>query len=225
MNLISFRRETITKDTLGRLISIESKLETGKGLSCEEENFLGHFHERKQILLTDIVEEVDRQLEQDSALHLSGYPVRSITFNLTHSCNFSCDYCYQRKYKNKSEYVRSMKVEDIVSIMEYLHLPYFGDTVLEELVISGGESLLPSNIDTINYICEYVAAKKKLLFTNGVHILAYKDRIHFNVFDEKKSARHVKMHCFAAADVRTVFRMTGMFIPQTVIISAMRPKI
>ena len=184
MNLISFRRETITKDVLDRLIVIESKLETGKGLSCEEENFLEHFHEKKQILPTEIVEEVDRRSEQDSELHLSEFPVRSITFNLTHSCNFNCDYCYQRKYKNKPEYVRSMSVEDIVLIMEYLHLPYFGDTELEELVVSGGESLLPSNIDTINYICGHVESKKKILFTNGIHILEYKDRIDFNAFDE-----------------------------------------
>ena len=138
MNLISFRRETITKDTL----------------------------------------------DQESELHLSKLPVRSITFNLTHSCNFNCDYCYQRKYKYKPEYAGSMGVEDIRMIMEYLQLPYFGDTALEELVVSGGESLLPSNIDTINYICDHVAAKKKILFTNGSHVLAYKDKIDIDAFDE-----------------------------------------
>ena len=184
MNLISFRRETITRDVLDRLILIESKLETGNALSCEEENFLRHFREKKQILPAEIVEEVDRRSEQESELHLSKFPVRSIMFNLTHSCNFNCDYCYQRKYKNKPEYVRSMSVDDIVSIMEYLQLPYFDDTALEELVVSGGEPLLPFNINTINYICRHVAAKKKILYTNGIHILAYKDRIDFNAFDE-----------------------------------------
>jgi len=184
MNLISFRRQTITKDALDRLFLIESKLETGKTLSFEEENFLGNFHEKKQILPTELVEETDRRLEQESELHLSEFPVKSITLNLTHSCNFNCDYCYQRKYKDKPEYMRSMSVEDIVSIMEYLQLPYFGDTALEEILVSGGEALLPSNIDTINYICEHVAAKKKILFTNGVHILEYKERINFNTFDE-----------------------------------------
>lgn len=184
MNLISFRREIITKNILDRLISIESKFEAGQGLSCEEENFLEHFLEKKQILPTEIVKEVDRRLEQDSEIHLSKFPVKSITLNLTHSCNFNCDYCYQKKYKYKPEYVRSMGVKDIVSIMEYLHLPYFGDTVLEELVVSGGESLLSSNIEAINYICEHFVVKKKILFTNGIHILAYKDRINFNAFDE-----------------------------------------
>lgn len=184
MNLISFRRKTITKDTLDRLILIESKLETGKGLSGEEENFLEYFHENKQILPTEIVEEVDRRSEQNSELHLSKFPVRAITFNLTHTCNFNCDYCYQRKYKNKPEYVKSMSVEDIVSIMEYLHLPYFDDTALEDVTVSGGEALLPSNIDTINYICEHVPAKKKTLFTNGINILTYKDQVSFDAFDE-----------------------------------------
>lgn len=184
MNLISFHRKTVTKDMLDRLILIESKLEIGKGLSCEEENFLKLFREKKQILPPEIVEEVDRRSEQNSELHLSKFPVRSITFNLTHRCNFSCDYCYQRKYKNKPEYVRSMSVEDIVSIMEYLHLPYFDDIALEEIVVSGGEALFPFNIDTINYICEHVLAKKKILFTNGINILVYKDQISFDAFDE-----------------------------------------
>ena len=184
MNLISFRRETVTKDVLNRLLLIESKLETGKDLSCEEENFLGHFYGKKQILPTEIVAEVDRRLEQDSELHLTRFPVRSITFNLTHGCNFNCDYCYQNKYKEKQEYVRSMSVKDIASIMEYLQLPCFDDTALEEIVVSGGEALLPSNIDTINYICEHVPARKKILYTNGVNILAYKAQIPFEAFDE-----------------------------------------
>ncbi len=184
MNLISFRRKTVTNDTLDRLILIESKLEMGKELSDEEGRLLQHFHEKKQILPAEIIEEVDKRSEQNSDLHLSKFPVKAITFNLTHSCNFNCDYCYQRKYKNKPEYMESMGVEDIESIMEYLSLPFFDDTELEEIVVSGGEALLPSNIDTINYICEHVAAKKKILFTNGINILAYKDRIPFNAFEE-----------------------------------------
>ena len=184
MNLISFRRETVSRGTLDRLITIESKLETGKSLSCEEKKLIEAFYAKKQILPPDIVEEVDRRSEKDSELHLLKFPVKSITFNLTHSCNFNCDYCYQRKYKNKPEYVGSMSLEDIKTIMEYLHLPCFGDTELDEIVVSGGESLLLSNIDTINYICEHVAAKKKTLFTNGINILAYKDKINFDAFDE-----------------------------------------
>lgn len=136
MNLISFRRETISRSTLDRLISIEDKLETGRGLSCEEKKLIEAFYAQKQILPPDIVEEVDRRSEKDSELHQLKFPVKSITFNLTHSCNFNCDYCYQRKYKNKPEYVGSMSIEDINSIMEYLHLPCFGDTELDEYQIS-----------------------------------------------------------------------------------------
>lgn len=184
MNLISFRRETITKDALNGLISIEDKLEAGEVLSGEEKNFLEAYRERKQILPKEIVEEVDRQLEQDSELHLSRFPVKSITFNLSHSCNFNCDYCYQRKFKNKPGYVSSMSVEDIASIMEYLQMPCFDDAELDEIVISGGEALLPSNIDTINYICKHVPAQKRILYTNGINILLFKDQIPFEVFDE-----------------------------------------
>lgn len=184
MNLIGFRRKTIPKETLDKLILLEDKLETGKSLSSEENQFLQKFYKEKQILPQEIVEEVDRRAEQESKLHMSTFPIRSITFNLTHSCNFNCDYCYQRKYKNKPEHIESMSVEDIRSIMEYINLPYFGGTALEEIVVSGGESLLPSNIDTINYICEHVAVKKKTMFTNGVNILDYKGKIDLNAFDE-----------------------------------------
>lgn len=184
MNLISFRRKTIPKETLDKLILIEDKMETGKSLSGEEDQFLRKFYEEKQILPPEIVAEVDRRTEQGSELHLSQFPVRSITFNLTHSCNFNCDYCYQRKYKNKPGYVESMSVEDIRSVMEYLRLPCFEDTALEEIVVSGGESLLQTNMDAINYICEHVEAKKKILFTNGVNVLAYKDRVDLNAFDK-----------------------------------------
>lgn len=184
MNLISFRREIITKYMLDRLVLIESKLNSGKALSGEEQNILDFFHEKKQILPPEIVEEVDRQSEEKAALHLSKFPVKSITFNLTHACNFNCDYCYQKKYKNKPEYRQNMNVQDIVSIMEYLCLSYFGDTDLDEIVVSGGEPLLPANIDTINYICKHAVAKKKILYTNGINILAYKDQISFDAFDE-----------------------------------------
>ena len=184
MNLISFRRETITRERLDKLLLIECKLEAGKNLFIEEEKFLQEFLTKKQILLPEIVKEVDRRTERESRLHLSKFPVRSITFNLTHSCNFNCDYCYQKKYKKKPEYMESMSVEDIHLIMEYLQLPHFDDTGLEEIVVSGGESLLPSNIATINEICEHVTAKKKILFTNGKNILAYKDRVRFEAFDE-----------------------------------------
>ncbi len=184
MNLISFRRETITKEALDKLFLIESKLEAEKSLSSEEEQFLQDFYMRKQILPPEIVEKVDRQSEQNSELHLSKIPVRSVTFNLTHSCNFNCDYCYQRKYKWKSEYTRGMSTEDVKLIVEYLQLPYFDDTELEEIVVSGGEPLLPANIDTINEICERVVAKKKILFTNGTNILTYKEQIPFEAFDE-----------------------------------------
>ena len=184
MNLISFRRETVTKAVLEQLILIEDKQEREERLSREEENFLQKFYDKKQILSAEIVKEIDLRLEKNSELQMSKFPVKSITFNLTHSCNFNCDYCYQRKYKNKPEYVGRMSLEDIKTIMEYLHLPCFGDTELDEIVVSGGESLLPSNIDTINYICDHVAAKKKTLFTNGINILAYKDKINFSAFDE-----------------------------------------
>lgn len=184
MNLISFRRETITKDALDKLILIEGRLDAGKDLSGEEESFLEQFHEKKQILPPEIMEEVDRQLEKESELHLSKFPVRGVTFNITHNCNFRCDYCYQRKYKDKPEYGLNMSVEDIVSFMEYLKLPYFDDTGFEEIVVSGGESLLPSNIDVINYICKHVPAEKKVLFTNGINILQYKDKVLFEAFDE-----------------------------------------
>ena len=74
MNLISFRRETITKDVLDKLIMIENEINTGKVPPREDENILKHFYEKKQILPTDIVEKVDRQLERESEIHLLKFP-------------------------------------------------------------------------------------------------------------------------------------------------------
>lgn len=184
MNLISFRREVITEAELEQLILMEGKRERKEYLSAEEENFLQKFYDKKQILPAETVKEVDRRLEKNSELQMLKFPVKSITFNLTHSCNFNCEYCYQRKYKKKPKYAGNMSVRDIDAIMEYLRLPYFDDILLDEIVVSGGESLLPSNIDTINDICERVAAKKKTLFTNGINILAYKDKVNLTAFDE-----------------------------------------
>ena len=112
------------------------------------------------------------------------YKIKGFTINLSHHCNFACDYCYQNSFKSNPDYCNSMSIQDLVDIQEYLKMNCFESGEIDEIVISGGEPLLEENVEAINYICNNFLSKRKSLYTNGVNILKFKDRINFDMFDE-----------------------------------------
>ncbi len=184
INLISFRRQVINKESLDILYGLDNKLTQNHALTAEEKLILDEYYQTKQFLPQPIIDEATAILEGTSHLQLDKLPARSLTFNLTHKCNFKCEYCYQNAYKDKPKYNGFMTVNDIKLICDFLKLPDLDSSEIEEIIISGGESLLPSNIETINYICNNISSKKMIMFTNGVNLYEYRDRIDLNKFDE-----------------------------------------
>lgn len=131
-----------------------------------------------------IKDKVEQQLKKDSYISLDVFPVKSITFNLTHRCNFNCAYCYQNKYKNNADFDKIMTIEDVKYIEKYLANPCFDTNDIEEIIISGGEPLMSENIQTLNYIINTFFPKKFVLFSNGFNLYELKDEVDFVKIDE-----------------------------------------
>lgn len=184
MNLINFRREFVTESVLLRLSSISCKYRNNVPLTREDLCFLEPFYVKKQIFTKEFASEIDAQIAAHSQTAISCLPIRSITINLTHKCNFACTYCYQKNYKAEPNFSRTMTVDDINKIAEYIRLPFFDSSALDEIVISGGEPLLASNISTIKHILNSFPFSRKVIFTNGVNILRFKNDIPFELIDE-----------------------------------------
>lgn len=184
VNLLSFRRQRISMSILSRIIEIENKINKEIFLSEEENKMLNGLYSNKQVLAKNVLLEIKRNLQDEPDLSIDKFTIKLLTLNLTHECNFRCLYCYQNNYKDKPEYKQSMTVNDIDLIKEYLSQDFFDTSEIEEIMFSGGESLLPQNIDTINYTLNNVQSKKFSLLTNGVNLFDYRQYIDYNLIDE-----------------------------------------
>lgn len=184
LNLTSYRRKIVTREMIDKLCVIETKINQGCELTENENQLYRQLRKSKQILSKDIEEQVSTILAKEAVLDLNKIPVRSITLNLTHKCNFNCYYCYQNVYKHRPEYIKHMTAQDVEDIVSYLDLLPYDTTVLDEVVISGGEPLLKENIDAVNYICNALKSKRKTIFTNGVNILKYASIVDYTKIDE-----------------------------------------
>lgn len=184
LNLISFRRQIISIETLRALRTIEKKQKSGNRLTREEEKIIMELYNNKQILPDLIKDKVERQIKENSNASLNVFPVKSITFNLTHRCNFNCSYCYQNKYKSTADFDKVMTIEDIECINNYLASTCFDSDNMEEIIISGGEPLMTENIQTLNCIINKFNPKKFILFSNGLNLYKFKDKIDFEKIDE-----------------------------------------
>ena len=182
MNLISFRREFLTQEEFDMLKLIELKSKQSKELNYEESILYNKLLKCKQILLPEVVTQADELIKNDVN---KIYPyIRAATINLTYNCNFKCNYCYQRHFENKN---LAMSIDDIEKIYVFLkncQIRSGQEKIVEQLCISGGESLLPQNIDIINRILELFKDVKTKLFTNGVNIKKCLNKIDFRKFDE-----------------------------------------
>lgn len=185
MNMISFRRMIITENQLKDLKQIEGILQKGSPLSEDLNNYYLQLVNVKQILTQDMVYKADSILENQFEEKIKNFIPRisEITLNITHHCNFNCDYCYQNSYKHESNYTGTMKEEEIDQIMQFLLCQDSSFTELDTLVLSGGEPLLPEMVKTIDYIINTIPAKQRILFSNGMNILLLRDQIPFSKID------------------------------------------
>ncbi len=184
LNLTSFRRQIVSNETLAILLQVEENINQNIQLNDAEQQCYEMLLASKQILNAEVDKCVYDILSSKSLHRFNQFPVRALTFNLTHKCNFNCFYCYQNKYKNNPEFRGQMSISDVKEIIGYINRPEFDASDIKQIVISGGEPLLPGNIDTINYICDNITAESKMMFTNGVNILKYKEHVDYQKIDE-----------------------------------------
>ena len=186
MNMISFRRMVITEQQLDDLRTIETLLSGGDNLPEALNKLYADLVKEKQILSEETIKKADALLYKDFEEKICQVTpkITEATFNLTHQCNFSCDYCYQNAYKHKPHYSGYMKKKEIDQLMQFLDSSGIYFNGFDRIVISGGEPLLPQLVDTINYIIDTVQTKQRMLFSNGMNILELKNKINFNLIDE-----------------------------------------
>jgi radical SAM protein with 4Fe4S-binding SPASM domain len=96
--------------------------------------------------------------------------------HLTHKCNLSCLYCYNKKYRNE-QHCQELTDEEIFGILEESH--HMG---IKEVIFTGGEPLLDRNI------LKYALSAQKLnmrvcLITNGTLIEEYDQDMISDFFD------------------------------------------
>jgi len=181
VNLTSFRRKNINKNILSSILEMENKINNKVSLSQGENNILDNLYNDKQVFSKDKILEVDQTLQIDSELFMDKFPVKSITLNLTHQCNFKCLYCYQNKYNNNPKYRQLfMTTHDIDLINNYFSQDIFNVDEIKRIIFTGGESLLPQNINTINYVLENLKSQEYIIYTNGVNLFDYKNKIDYN---------------------------------------------
>lgn len=97
----------------------------------------------------------------DYSVHLDFYMKRSILLLLSHNCNLSCKYCYER-FKDS----RKMSLNDAIEILDR---EFSDDCEITNIDLLGGEPLM--NYEIIPPICEWIWERKPnmqvFIRTNG----------------------------------------------------------
>lgn len=136
--------------------------------------------ERKKQILDDLeIAKIDNWYQCRCSSEMG--KIRSFSINLTYKCNLNCGYCYQKRYRT---HVGTMKEDDIPYIKAFVDNYNKQEDVVERITISGGEVLLEENLPIIDKIFKSFKEKNFTLFTNGINVTKYKDRIDFRKFTD-----------------------------------------
>ncbi|QSX05561.1 radical SAM protein [Sedimentibacter sp. zth1] len=174
MNLISFRRKFISYDELDLLISIDTKLKNNEtSFSNEEKTLYNNLINEKQILNEEIIESFDKQMNEIRKQKIKDIDYNigeSIQINITEECNFNCDYCYQKKYSLNNRKLKIVDIKNIRKVCEEYVKNNNYKYQISKVIISGGESILESNIPIIWEIANTFKEAKLELLTNGFNL-------------------------------------------------------
>lgn len=186
LNLLSFRRMHLSEQELEMLFACKAKLARGEELANEEHNLYNLLLSTKQIISDDLwARFIDGKAnEHEEKLNSITHRISHITITPTFSCNFKCQYCYQRGFQSKKEHLCPDAIDNICSAIQLINGTEDYCDGITEVVINGGEPLQAHNIATINRIIEHFAKPgiKLTLFTNGYNILKFKDEVDFSKF-------------------------------------------
>ena len=177
MNLTSFRREYLTINNFKLFIRIANKINNKLPFDNEEVAYYKYLLSKKQIFTYDSLKEIDTLIKKSIKIPKK---ISGLMLNLTYNCNFKCTYCYQNDFKNDIQQ-KFMTIEDLINIKKLLN--NYNNSDPDNITISGGEPLLPQNINTINKIFTFFPKSTISLYTNGENILDFYNQIPFEKFN------------------------------------------
>ncbi len=154
-------------------------LKTNKELSEDEIELYNNLIAEKQFMTDKYRDYVELKLvENNYFIKNEKADDYSFSIELTRECNMRCPYCY---VKDRLNYNTSMTKAYIDSIYDF-YLKYCDDitkiTNTKNIRITGGEPLINDEcVSLIKYISEKWYNAKISLFTNGINLLKYYDRL------------------------------------------------
>lgn len=123
----------------------------------------------------------------------------NLTILPTYNCNFRCEYCFERNLQNKGKDLLSMKMSTrtVDVIFEQLKAYREEGLQLDCIYLFGGEPLLRTNRDIVEYICEKAAEYKIPIncVSNGYDLDQYIDLIkHYSFHGLQITLDGIKEH-------------------------------
>lgn len=177
MNLFNMRRKIIKKELYNML------MEKGSN-NLDKKKIINNLVQEKQILKKLDIENMDKFLEKaDKYCNCRNMEVDTLCFMLTYQCNFKCSYCYERNMKKTLKNIGIKEVNKINNFLEWYSKKYHVKNEILNITITGGESLLPQNIEVIQYISKVFKKAKINIKTNGVYLTEVFERLPIDKID------------------------------------------
>ena len=187
LNLYSFRRKLIDEHDFKSLCAASAK-ESFYEMTEDEKNMLSNLCEQKQILSEELQREYDQKRKRILNQRLADVPVliNSISITPSFQCNFSCSYCYQRRFTNKERVLAPDDIDQIIRYVEFINGGKNYREAIASVTINGGEATLDCNMVLLKYILHrfYGNGRKLTLLTNGSRLHLIKDIIDLSKFNK-----------------------------------------
>ena len=186
VNLYSFRRMLITEREYHLICELSTKCL--RNATKEEQTLLKTLYEKKQILTDDTKRIYDKQRQEILNEKIAKIPVliNNISITLSFSCNFSCSYCYQRNFTEKTKTMTKEDIDQIIRYIEYINKGIDYRNSLNSVSFNGGEATLAKNIDLINYVLKKFEGSKTqfYLLTNGSRLIDIDNQLDLSRFSK-----------------------------------------
>lgn len=175
LNLISGRRKRFSGDYFPIIKEISDKKSAGRPIRDSEKLFIERLFDEKQILKESTVEEFDKRVRaQKPAINVN---LGRIALEISQLCNYHCDYCLQRSITKHHSELNEEKIDHISEYLKWYAKECSTSSELEDLVITGGEPVLPKYTDIIAKIVNSIPSKNYELFTNGTQVVTLWDKL------------------------------------------------
>jgi len=185
-NLVSGRRRLLNNEEFSTVCSMLQK-QTDTLFDEQEKELFHIMKDEKQFLTDEDRFEFEQKLIEAGHFDISDEQADNYRFSieLTQNCNMSCSYCM---VSSRTESGLQMTKSHIDAIYNFYH-KYADDkdkiAKTSHIRVTGGEPLLgEESVELINYIVAKWPESKLVLFTNGVNIIKYYDKLPLGAFEE-----------------------------------------